>query len=327
MALDAQRAAGLAKAKLQGLVRRAFPDITAEAEVFNAGAALAHGDQIFVYLIAASPSPLGAALAWGDRRGATQWDVIVDEPDPVLGAMVLGLHPRPKLWVAVGTDLVEMESLPLLTPGEPPAAAAALTPILARSGCDVVVEHGVITGEIGGLEVARIVIDADGSARVRVGVGLYDQEADAMMNPDTAVPDRLAQVVAQVRLHRGSEAAPHPLNRAARERWLRTVLMAEPSLLGLDDLCAVQPLVARGGIREATPVAAVGRDGSGSVLVVCSTGIDLNLVPTAAGHVGIEAPDRVVLVLPERDHHPVITQMAAHLRVPATLVHIPNPWP
>ncbi|MEM7288521.1 MAG: hypothetical protein AAF480_19420 [Actinomycetota bacterium] len=62
------------------------------------------------------------------------------------------------------------------------------------------------------------------------------------------------------------------------------------------------------------------------MLAVCSTGIDLDLVPMAAAHVGDRRPDEVILVLPERDHHDIIRRMADRLAVPATLTAVRDPW-
>ena len=84
MSLDADRLAGLARTKLEGLVRRAFPDVQADAVGFNAGVGLVDGDRAFVLLIQRAPSPLAAALAWGEQHGATELHVVVDDPDPML---------------------------------------------------------------------------------------------------------------------------------------------------------------------------------------------------------------------------------------------------
>ena len=327
MSLDAERLGGLARVKLEGLVRRAFPDVTASAEGFNAGVGIAQGDQAFVYLIEDAPSPMAAALAWGERRDAAQLHVIVDEPDHVLALQALGLDPSPTIWQAVQTDL-----RPIADSGGParslevPDIVRAEVPVLEAAGCDVVVEHGVIIGEILGVEVARIAVEVDGQALVRVGVGLYDQEAHALVHAKSSVAERLDQVVAEVRRHRNGDAGPHPLNRIARERWLRSLIVADPSLLGLDALELEAPLVPRSGIHEQRPVAARGTRGHTEVLVVCSTGIDLDLVPMAAAHIGDRRPDEAILVLPERDHHGIIQQMARRLAVPSTLVAIPDPW-
>ena len=53
----------------------------------------------------------------------------------------------------------------------------------------MVVEHGVVTGEVRGLEVCRVVDDrttGDG-VRLEVGVGAHDREAFAIIHGD--VPD------------------------------------------------------------------------------------------------------------------------------------------
>lgn len=328
MSLDAERLGGLARVKLEGLVRRAFPDITAPAEGFNAGVGIAQGDQAFVYLIDDAPSPMAAALAWGERRDASKLHVIVDDPDHVLALQARGLTPAPTVWRAVQTDLQPLdESAAPVASLEVPDIVRAEVPVLEAAGCDVVVEHGVIIGEILGVEVARIAVEVDGQALVRVGVGLYDQEAHALVHAKNSVDERLAQVVAEVRRHRNGEAGPHPLNRIARERWLRSLVVADPSMLGLDTLDLEAPLIPRSGIHEQRPVAARGTRGDIAVLVVCSTGIDLDLVPMAAAHIGDRRPDEVVMVLPERDHHDIIRRMARRLAVPATLTAVPDPWP
>ncbi len=328
MALDPERVAGLARAKLRALVHANFPQVTAEPEAFSAGVGIAQDDQAFVYLIERAPSPLAAVLAWGDRQGASDLHVVVDAPDPLLALQAEGLRPRPSIWLARDAELEPLaDVLSPQPPTEIPELAREQIALLMRSGCTVVVEHGVVIGEVLGLEVARVVLDETGAASVRAGVGLYDQEAHALIHADAPIQTRLAMVVAEVRRHRHRHARPHPLNRVARERWLRALAVADPTLIGLDELCALAPLVPRGGIHEEGPVAARGRAGDQRVVVVCSTGIDLDLVPTAAAHAAIEEPERVVLVLPERDHHPVVERMAAHLTVPAELHSIADPWP
>lgn len=326
MSLGADQLAGLAKVKLEALVRGAFPDVTADAESFSAGVAILDGHRAFVYLVADEPSPLAAALAWGTRVDASELHVVVDEPDAVLAVMASGLEPVPTLWQAAEADLVPMPASELPALMDPPDSAMAHTSTLAAAGCEVVVEHGVVIGEINGLEVARVVVEPDGRALVRVGVGLYDQEAHALLHGDSPVEDRLEQVIAEVRAHRNSTAAPHPLNRVARERWLRSALLGEPAAIGLTKLAPVCPLVPREGIRGEYPVAAIGAAGGNDVLVVCATGIDLDLVPVAAAHVKVQAATRAILVLPPADRHPILEAMAGHLSVPAEFVDVATPW-
>ena len=327
MTIPSDQLTSLAKTKLETLVRGVFPEVTARAEVFNAGVAIRDRQRAFVYVVADAPSPLAAALAWGTRAGASELHVVVDAPDPVLAVMARGLDPEPALWQSLNANLVPMPTSEVLRVMDPSQAATAHVALLSGAGCEVVVEHGVVIGEIHGLEVARVVVDADGGALVRVGVGLYDQEAHALLHADAPVEDRLAQVIAQVRAHRNGTAAPHPLNRVARERWLRSFVVSEPSAVGLETLAPVAPLVARKGIRDEHPASAFGVANDGEhVVVVCATGIDLDLVPVAAAQANILSANRAILAVPAADHHPILTAMAGHLVVPADVVALSTPW-
>jgi hypothetical protein len=63
--------------------------------------------------------------------------------------------------------------------------------------------------------------------------------------------------------------------------------------------------------------------------VVCSAGIDLDLVPFAADarDAVAEAGARLLLAVPEGDDHPVTRELAARLAVPADVVPVPAPVP
>lgn len=327
------RRAALALAKLRAIVTEHFADGAtiddAEASAVGSGAGMVVGRRAIVYLPdpQRSPSPLAALVAWGARRDADAFHLVLDQVDDTLVARTQGLDPAPKVWRVTGTTLEPVVAVDPPDAPEPPAAAIAAGSQLADAGLDVIVEHGVVVGEFAGLEVARIAIDVDGVALVRVGVGLYDQEAHAVINADLATPDHLGQVIEQVRAQRTRAAGLHPLNRFSRERWLRSVVVADPSLVQCQSLSPLAPLEPRGGIHEPEPSSALGVSDQGRALVVCSAGIDLDLVPTAAGHVAQEHPDEVVLVLPARDHHAVIESSMQMLAAPARLVAIAEPWP
>jgi hypothetical protein len=63
------------------------------------------------------------------------------------------------------------------------------------------------------------------------------------------------------------------------------------------------------------------------VVVACSVGIHLDLVPAAADARLALAPEaRLVLVVPERDAHPVTRALAERLQHPAHLVALPGDW-
>jgi hypothetical protein len=115
----------------------------------------------------------------------------------------------------------------------------------------------------------------------------------------------------------------HPLKRLASERWLREVVLAEPALVGATTLERHEGPAPRPSVKDPWPAVAVGP----GVVVVCSVGIDLDLVPFAAdARLAADPGARLVLVVPERDDHPVTRALAAALRAPADIVAVPGDW-
>ena len=143
----------------------------------------------------------------------------------------------------------------------------------------------MVTGEVHGLEVCRVVDDPHtGAVRLEVGVGAHDREAFAILHGDVPTVEALAGVVAAVAEHRRPDGAPHPLNRLAPERLLRWRLQEQPSLLGLTDVVPIQPPVPRRSIKDRAACSALGRRDDGTehgsdVLVVCTSGGDLDVIP------------------------------------------------
>jgi hypothetical protein len=230
----------------------------------------------------------------------------------------------PQVWQIQGRTLTEVVPTPYPATQLASPEALAAADVLRDGGVDVVVEHGEVRGEILGLEMARVVVDEHG-ARVEVGVGRHDREAFAMLHGDLPTATALASVVDTVRRHRAPGAPPHPLNRLASERALRDQVLADPALVGAVELTPVEPTMPRLSVKDSAPAAAVGTDVDGQpVVVVCSTGIDLDLVPAAADiRLGHAPRARLVLVVPERDAHPVTRALAAALRSPAEIVTKP----
>jgi hypothetical protein len=198
---------------------------------------------------------------------------------------------------------------PAVQPPLPPESAD-LAPLLVAAGAEPVVEHGVLIGEVLGLEVCRVV---DG--RLEVGVGKHDREAQRMVHGDESPEGALRAAVRIVHEQRPADLAA--------ERWLRSVVVRRPELVGCGGLAPVAPPLPRGDLRVPQPASAVG-DG---VVVACSVGIDLDLVPTAADTRMAHAPDAaLVLVVPEGDDHAVTRALAAALCDPAEVRTVPAAW-
>jgi len=295
---------------------------------------------------------LGGAIAWAIRHGATSLDLIAESATGLLARRAERFAFPVAVWYPVERSLLPAVAEPL--PVEPAAAPAHLgvREVIEASGATLVVEHGVVTGEVRGLEVCRVVdqpttgyFDEDrlggvggepisawsdalaaGDLRdgvmVEVGVGGPDREAFRIIHGDLPTVDALAEVVATVAGHRASGAPPHPLNRLVPERLLRSRLEAAPELVGLRRIEPVAPPLPRQGLNEVAPCVATGVDDAGETCrVVCSVGVDVDLIPFVAD-VQATTTDPVIIVLPSRDLVPITRDLAALLRTPVTLATV-----
>jgi hypothetical protein len=173
-----------------------------------------------------------------------------------------------------------------------------------------------------------VVVDANGSARVEAGVGRFDREVGAMMFRELAETDALARTVELVGAIRRPGAERHPLNQLVPERWLRHALVRRPELVGAAWLRPVGSAEPRRNLKDVGVASAVGVDHRGRPMVVtCSTGVDLELVPSAADDRLTHEPDaRLVLAVPARDAMPITTDLAGHLSQPAEVIGVDEGW-
>lgn len=325
MALDVDQRAALLAAKARALVVDAVgddPGLTATG--FPGGAAVQAGDSAWVLLDERPAWSLGRALAWAQQRGAHRVEVMAEVDACTLARRASYFDLDVRVWAIEGRRLVPARPDPVPERSTASEAELALATQLVDAGAEVVVEGGAVRGEIEGLEVARVVRDGD-EVRLEVGVGRHDREAFAVIHGHLPTTEALATVILAVRRHRRPGQPAHPLNRLAGERWLRRRLVATPDLVGAAHLEAVEGTLVRESVKDVTAAIAVGATSDGEPIVVaCSTGIDLDLVPSAADARAARHPGaRLVLAVPERDAHPVTRRLAGHLREPADVVALP----
>lgn len=327
---DSARRSRLVGLKLRALVREHLADETvADAAAFAPGAALRHGDTAWVLLDQRPGSMLGAALAWMLRSGASALHVVA-ERDTGLLARRAGEFACPiEVWHADGRHLLPAVAEPPAPSPVVPAHHDEFRALIADGGADPSVEHGVLFGDVRGLEVCRVVDDPHlGTTRLEVGVGAHDREAFQMMHGDVPAVESLRRIVSAVLEHRRVGAPQHPLNRLAAERFLRWRLTQDPELVGAASLVAAEPPVARANLKDPVPCVATGVDRAGRPLVVvCATGVDLDLVPYAAdarlAQPGVGGEEtRLVLATPARDQVKVTGEIAGLLRQPADSVAV-----
>lgn len=315
------------QAKLTALVRDHFDGVDGELISTPFGAALLSGDRTIVLVESDADRSFGPALALAKRHGSTVLDLLVSGSAQRCAARAPLVDPSPTVWSIDGTDLARVDRPAAAPIVAEPLLRSDLAELLADPSLNVrtIVEHGVITAEFRGVEIARVTGVGD-EQRIDVGVGAYDQGAYAMMNPDLDPGDALRDVVRQVASHRRRGGEPHPLGRVARERWLRDELLDDPSLVGADALAPVEGPRERDGLRDVAPAFALGVAAGAPTLVACSVGIDLDLVPAAAEIAARHDATHIVFVLPERDVHPLSRELAGCLRVTHEFVVANEPW-
>ncbi len=303
---------------------------------FPGGAALVDPEdgRAWVLIDDGAVERFGPALAWAWRQGSSELQVLVQEAGSGVGGGASGVMARraaemvapPKVWQVRGRKLVEgRPEEPLrLEADRVSDADRDYVELLQSHGADPILEHGVWRGEVLGLEVARIV-----GGQLQVGVGRHDRQARLEMRPGEDVGRALDEAVLAVTARRRGGQFSHPANTLARSRWLRSVVCAQPALVGAIHLEPVSPPRPWFDLAEVGAAPAVGGalDGGDRLVVVCSVGIDLDLVPTSADCRTIYAPEaRLVIVVPEGDDPPVTRALAALLARPAYVVTVPRRW-
>lgn len=322
---DPARRSQLLGLKLAALVRdHVETDHPIAPGTWPGGAALVRNGEAWVLAEDEPLRAMGRALAWARQQGAERLHVLAESGTGLLARRAAYFTEQPRVWHVDERSLIE--AVPETFTDEPTVDPGLLqfAELIEAGGATLVVEHGVLVGEVEGLEVCRAVRDPNtDECRLEVGVGAHDREAFLMIHGAIPAADALRMVVDAVVPHRRPGADPHPLNRLGAERALRARVIREPSLVGAASLAPASPPVPRQNLKDAVPCVASGSDADGRpVVVVCSTGIDLDVVPWAAdarAYVGGDSA-RLVIVLPERDAAPVTRALAAALRRPADVI-------
>ena len=315
----------LAEARLRALARSVAGADLATVDADVAGGVGRDGDRGFFY-VDDDPRAVGRAVRWALAQGLDRVDILAANGAADLARRATHLAGPPALgvWTVDGADVRPAEPCPCPAPPELPAEHWALAGVLTEVGAHPIDDHGVLVGEVAGLEVARVVDGPDGPT-IDIGVGQADRELNQLVHSQLDADTGLRRVIAAVADLR-TRHLHHPLTRVARERWLRSALIDDPTPVGAVELTPLVPLRPRSGLLAPEPSACAGTLASGQpVVVVAMVGVDLDLLPEAADYRQRWNPEAaIVVVTPPRDlslNTPLLD------RVPnATAVPVEGPW-
>jgi hypothetical protein len=216
------------------------------------------------------------------------------------------------VWHVDEKTLLPAVPEPHLPVVEPAASHVALIPLISSSGADAVVEHGIVVGEVRGLEMCRVVDDAvTGEARLEVGMGVNDREAFAMVHGDMPTEQALRTVNDAVAVHREPGAMVHPFNQFGAERLHRWRALTNPALVGFALLQPADPPVKRTNLKDPVPCVAVGETLEGHrAVAVFVNGVDLDVVPFAVDAADMHGVAHIAVVARAKDLTQSMQKMA-----------------
>lgn len=319
MSADAERRSRLLSLKLRALVRDHLGldgDPAGTALVFSPGAAFVTSDATWLLVDGDAGRSLGGALAWAASH-ARPLNLLVERDSGVLARRVALFDSPVSVWHVDDRALLPAVAESCPQPASPPDSHRAFIPVIEDAGADAVIEHGVVVGEVRGLEMCRVVDDAtSGEARLEVGMGAHDREAFAMVHGEMPTSEALRTVIESVQVHREVGAPAHPFNQFGAERLHRWRALRDPSLVGCTVLAPADPPVPRTNVKDTVPCAAVGTGTDGaSETVVFVNGVDLDVVPFALDAAAYHGSNRAVVALRRRDMVSSMERLARSARL------------
>lgn len=323
---DAERRSRLLSIKLRALLREHLgTDDVGEPSVFSPGAAIVSADAVWFLVEGDASRSLGPCLAVALKiaRADAVINVLAERDTGILARRAPHFGRNIRVWHVDDRMMLPAVEEPFLPRQAARPEHLAFAPLIEKCGASVVVEHGIVVGEVDGLEICRVVSDATtGETRLEVGVGAHDREAFAMVHGHLPTEDALRNVFSSVEQHRREGADPHPLNTFGAERLMRARAIAHPESIGMEMLRPDEPPVQRLNIKDAVPCVASGIDSTGAEVVATFVhGADLDAVTFAVdAQQYLNSSARIVLVARPADVTPSIRALAELCTLPVNIV-------
>jgi hypothetical protein len=318
--------ADLARVKLRA-VASALPidGATLVDDEFALGAALRGNQTGAVWVADNHERSLGPVLLWANRHHLNEIHLITDNAAGLLARRAAALTTPVHVWEFANAALTRT------TPSEPlpkipvPESHEQFATTIQQSGADVVREHGILTGEVLGLEICRVVDTPEGP-KLEIGVGAHDRETFQLVNSHRTIEESLTQVVTIVAKHRAPGAEPHPLNRLAPDRRLRHHLLNNPHLVNATTLQPAEPPVIRRNLLDASACIAQGTTTTNEPLIVAITAtVDVDIVTFAIDAQLREHPQAHITIATYAGNlTPSLRNVAEAASNPALFVELPR---
>ena len=323
---DSERRSRLLALKLRTLVRDHLglsEDPVGTPEVFGLGAALITNDSTWVLIDGDASRTLGAVVAWASRF-EKPIQLLVERDSGVLVRRAALFNIDISIWHVEDRTLLPAVLEPHVESPTATMQHLAFTDLIEGSGAEVLVEYGVVVGEVRGLEMCRVVDDAyTGAARLEVGMGAHDREAFAMVHGDLPTDKALKQVIDAVLPHRTEGADQHPLNQFCVERYYRWRALKDPSSIGCVTLEAVEPPLQRKNLKDAVPCVALGvTPADEQSLVTFVHGVDIDVVSFALDAAVRMGVGHVTIVARQRDITPSIARLTTLAKLPVQFTYL-----
>jgi hypothetical protein len=325
--------------RLAQLRLRAIVGVHSDVEVSEFGQAvgLVVDDVAWVYVTGRHERSLGPALMWALRNDANALKLFSSESAGDLARIATHFDFVIEVFEVDTAGVARVARPKIVEKIEVSVADEMFAEFIKSAGADVVREHGVISGEVCGLEVCRVVRATDSGefggagesgeasdSELEIGVGAHDRETFKLLHGRTATIESLRKVIAEVAARRAVGAQVHPLNRLARERMLRHYVCQSPQLVGAKSLQVAQPPIVRTNLKDVVPCCAVGVSLTGEkMIVIFNVGVDPDVVSFGADARGqINGSAELIFAMPTRDIMPAVERVAQMLRRPARFVGV-----
>jgi hypothetical protein len=324
---DVDRRSRLLSIKLRSLVREHLglsSDPDGSNEPFALGAGFLMTDAVWILIDGDASRALGPVLAWTSHFGRGV-NLLVENNAGLLARRAPMFDADITVWHVDDHTITCASAEPHIVSTPATDAHLSFVDIIESSGADALVEHGVLVGEVRGLEMCRVVDDVTtGDVRLEVGMGRHDREAFTMIHGELPTAQAMRQVIDAVLPHRTEGADSHPFNQFGVERLSRWKAIKDPSSIGFSTLAPADPPVLRTNVKDSVPCVAIGLTGAKRLsTAVFVHGIDLDCVSFAVDAASRLGTQDVTIAVRRRDVIASIERLANMASIQVRLAYLP----